>query len=301
MLKIVFPCLLFLFSTCLFANVKTINAKKNRVTPPTTLHVVYPKTMDSLDEEVLYPLILLRTALKRSGYKFTLSPAPELLSQNRVLKEIETTGSINVTWSMTNQEREDTLLPLRVPIFKGLFGWRLMFTTEDKLPRLKQLKSLDDLKSINLVQGTDWPDTRILTSNGLTVATAMDFESLFVMLDRGRGDLFPRSVLEIQDELAYFKEGMPLVVLPHLMLKYKSPIYFFFNKHNTNIAKAVSQGIKVMQQSGEFDELFFKYNGNFIKNAHLHDKIVIELHNYDLPRLTPVNDKSLWLAFDQVP
>jgi len=56
-----------------------------------------------------------------------------------------------------------------------------------------------------------------------------------------------------------------------------------------------------MQQSGEFDELFFKYNGNFIKNAHLHDKIVIELRNYDLPRLTPVNDKSLWLSFDQVP
>lgn len=300
MLKIVFPCLLFLFSTCLFANVKTINAKKNRVTPPTTLHVVYPKTMDSLDEEVLYPLILLRTALKRSGYKYTLTPAAEVLGQNRVLKEIEK-GTIDVTWTMTDKEREERLLPIRVPLFKGLFGWRVMFINEQNLAHLSQLKTLDDLKSIYFLQGQDWPDTKILRDNGLVVSTSLDLEFLFVMLERGRGDLFPRSILEIKDEYAVFKNQMPLAVLPQLMLKYKSPIYFFFNKNDPEIAKAVNKGLKIMRETGEFDELFYKYNGEIIKNAHLHDKIVIELRNYDLPRLTPVNDKSLWLSFDQVP
>ena len=45
-----------------------------------------------------------------------------MLGQNRVLKEIEK-GTIDVSWTMTNKEREERLLPIRVPLFKGLFGW----------------------------------------------------------------------------------------------------------------------------------------------------------------------------------
>ncbi len=283
------------------ANVKTINAKKSINVPPETLRVIYPKTMPNLDEETLYPLILLRTALERSGYKFTLDPASELLGQNRVIKEIETGSGINVNWSMTNIDRENRLLPLRTPIFKGLFGWRLMFTTQKQLPYLSQVKTLEDLKNIIFIQGEHWPDTFILRDNDLTVATAQDFESLFVMLDKGRGQLFPRSLLEIESEKNLYEKKIDLVVLPQLMLKYQSPIYFFFNKDNPEIAKAVNEGLKIMRKSGEFDELFFKYNGDFIKNAHLHDKIIIELKNNQLPKLTPVDDKSLWLSLDQVP
>lgn len=301
MQKVVFTLSLLLLSSISMANVKTINAKKSINAPPETLRVIYPKTMPNLDEETLYPLILLRTALERSGYKFTLDPASELLGQNRVLKEIETGSGINVNWSMTNIDRENRLLPLRTPIFKGLFGWRLMFTTQKQLPYLSQVKTFEDLKSIIFIQGEDWPDTFILRDNDLTVATAQDFESLFVMLDKGRGQLFPRSLLEIESEKNFYEKKIDLVVLPQLMLKYQSPIYFFFNKDNPEIAKAVNEGLKVMRKSGEFDELFFKYNGDFIKNAHLHDKIIIELKNNQLPKLTPVDDKSLWLSLDQVP
>lgn len=301
MQKVVFTLSLLLLSSISMANVKTINAKKSINVPPETLRVIYPKTMPNLDEETLYPLILLRTALERSGYKFTLDPASELLGQNRVLKEIETGSGINVNWSMTNIDRENRLLPLRTPIFKGLFGWRLMFTTQKQLPYLSQVKTFEDLKSIIFIQGEDWPDTFILRDNDLTVATAQDFESLFVMLDKGRGQLFPRSLLEIESEKNFYEKKIDLVVLPQLMLKYQSPIYFFFNKDNPEIAKAVNEGLKVMRKSGEFDELFFKYNGDFIKNAHLHDKIIIELKNNQLPKLTPVDNKSLWLSLDQVP
>lgn len=277
----------------------TAHVKKSTI-PPKVLNIIYPKTLPSLVEDVYYPLILLDTALKRSGYKYKLTAAPKLLGQNRVLKEIEHGGDIDVTWTMTNKVREDKLLPVRVPIFKGLFGWRLMFTTEPKLPYLSRLKTLDDLKKVYFVQGQDWPDTQILRDNGLVISTSGNFDSLFVMLDRGRGDLFPRSVLEIEDELAVFKQQMPLVVLPHLMLKYTSPIYFFFNKDNTAVAKAVNKGLRIMIESGEFDEIFFKYNGKLIENAHIHDKIIVELENKELPPLTPVGDKSLWLPIQKV-
>lgn len=300
MQKVVFTLLLLLFSISSVAEVKTINGKKEITIPPATLNIIYPKTMPSLIEDNYYPFLLLKTALKRSGYRYTLTPAAEVLGQNRVLKEIEK-GTIDVSWTMTNKEREERLLPIRVPLFKGLFGWRVMFINEQNLAHLSQLKTLDDLKHIYFLQGQDWPDTKILRDNGLVVSTSLDLEFLFVMLERGRGDLFPRSILEINDEYEVFKNQMSLAVLPQLMLKYKSPIYYFFNKNDPEVAKAVNKGLKIMRETGEFDELFYQYNGEIIKNAHLHDKIVIELRNYDLPRLTPVNDKSLWLSFDQVP
>lgn len=295
MLKIVFVFLVFM-------SFKSITSEaKSSLDSSDTLEFIYPKTMRSLDKDTLFPLILLRKALERSGEKFTLTPEPRLMSQNRVLKEIENNGAINVTWSMTSIEREERLLPIRIPIFKGLFGWRILFTTKEKLPELENLKSLEDLKSVIFIQGTDWPDTSILRSNGLIVTSANEFEALFMMLKRGRGDLFPRSVAEAPHELFYFKDKVSLVVVPNLMIKYTSPSYFFFNKKNTMLAEAVAKGLKNMQQSGEFDQLFYKYNGEHIKSALIHEKNIIELENPNLPILTPVNDKSLWLAFEQVP
>lgn len=88
MQKVVFTLLLLLFSISGVAEVKTINGKKEITIPPATLNIIYPKTMPSLIEDNYYPLLLLKTALKRSGYRYTLTPAAEVLGQNRVLKEI---------------------------------------------------------------------------------------------------------------------------------------------------------------------------------------------------------------------
>lgn len=88
---------------------------------------------------------------------------------------------------------------------------------------------------------------------------------------------------------------MFLVVLFYLMLKYISLIYFFFNKDNIVVVKVVNKGLCIMIESGEFDEIFFKYNGKLIENVYIYDKIIVELENKELLLLILVGDKFLWL------
>ena len=67
-LAIVFTCVYFFSSLTSFAWAIENNSK-NTVS---SLHVVYPKTMRSGEDEILYPLVLLRTALRRKFYITTL-------------------------------------------------------------------------------------------------------------------------------------------------------------------------------------------------------------------------------------
>jgi len=293
-LVIVFTCVYFFSSLTSFAWAIENNSK-NTVS---SLHVVYPKTMRSGEDEILYPLVLLRTALQFSGENFTLQPSSISMPQSRALKQILHNDEINVAWTMTSKQREQQLLPVRVPIFKGLYGWRVLVTTQDKVNTLLNINTLSDFKSIHFIQGHDWPDTQILQDNGLTVSTSIEYSSLFNMLIKGRGDVFPRSVLEVETELNTFKDeaGANLTIVPHFLLQYPSAIYFFFSKEKPEIAQAVEKGLAIMRKNGEFDRLFKAYHRSAIEHADIKNKIIIKLKNKQLPALTPLNDASLWFS-----
>ena len=73
---------------------------------------------------------------------------------------------VNVAWSMTSIERESDLLPVRIPIYKGLYGLRLLLTTKDKLIKFANISDVAELSELDFIQGHDWPDTTVLTDNG---------------------------------------------------------------------------------------------------------------------------------------
>lgn len=262
------------------------------------LNYVYPKTMRVGEDEILYPLVLLRTALQYSGAKYTLKASSISMPQSRSLKQIIHNDEVNVAWTMTSQQREKELLPVRVPIFKGLYGWRLLVTTQSKLNSFSSMNSLSDFKQVHFIQGHDWPDTQILLDSGLTVVTSIEYSSLFNMLIKERGDVFPRSLLEVEMELNTFKDdaGENLTVVPHLMLQYPTAIYFFFSKDNPEIAQVVEKGLAIMRNNGEFDRLFNAYYRSAIEHADIKNKIIIKLENKNLPLLTPLENTSLWFS-----
>ena len=123
-----------------------------------------------------YIIEILSLAIKKSGEAYALeklpgAPVPQArqifeLSQNR--------GKFDVIWTMTSDERESQILPIRIPIDKGLFGWRIAFVLPDKVPALKAVKTLSDLAKLRAGQGYLWPDTEILKQNGLSVVTGSD-------------------------------------------------------------------------------------------------------------------------------
>jgi hypothetical protein len=163
--------------------------------------VRYPRSFSGYEYRDSYVLELLQLALDKAGSEQTLQPSVLSMEQRRALTELELGRSVDVVWSMTSAEREARLLPVRIGIDKGLMGWRIALLSKSQQHRLKAVHSLADLHQLRAGQGHDWPDRKTLEHNGLPVVASSSYESLFRMLTAGRFDYFPRSLLEIWDEV----------------------------------------------------------------------------------------------------
>lgn len=240
-----------------------------------------------------YPAQLLALALTAAGLPVELSQSDELIPQNRALMALGTGRQrLDVVWSMSSIEREQQARPVRVPIFKGLFGWRLLLAQAAVAERLRQVRTLEDLRRFSLLQGLDWPDTAILRANGLSVVSSAGYDAMFKQLRLGRADAFPRSVEEIGWELARYGQG--LVVVPELCLHYPAAMYYFVAPGDEALATAIELGLQRLRASGVFDRLFLQHHGEDIARAELGSRRVIELQNPFLPKLTPLDKPELW-------
>lgn len=242
-----------------------------------------------------YTLQLLELALTKSGVPFRLAPSAESMVQSRSLAELEKGGEITVFWTMTSAEREARLQPVRIPIFKGLIGWRLLMIRAEDKERFARINSLADLRTLVAGQGHDWPDTTILRSAGFTVETGPSYNQFFPMLAARRFDWFPRSCSEIWAEVdAHAAEG--LVVEPHLVIHYPAAVYFFVNRKNTQLAQMITKGLEAARRDGSFDRLFYKFHTPLFQRAQLKGRTVIELKNPLLPPETPLGNAALWYS-----
>lgn len=257
------------------------------------LKVIYPKPERDHELDDWYPLVLLKFALEHSGQAHTLESSVKMV-QSRSLKELEQGDLVNVAWSMTSIQRERIFKPVRIPIYKGLYGWRLLFTTQDKLTKFEAIKDLPSLNKIDFIQGHDWPDTDIISDNNLTVSTSTTYDALFNMLIKGRGDAFPRSILEVDWELQQLGQQTNIQIVPNIALSYPAAIYYFVNSKRPDIHQAIQSGLEKMHENGEFDRLFTQYFAKAIANAKLSDKTIIHLKNSHMSKLTPLENKQLW-------
>jgi hypothetical protein len=243
-----------------------------------------------------YPLKVLDLALRKSGVDYVLQPIGKVTLQSRVLKMVANGADLDVAWTMTSGQREEDLLPIRIPIDKGLLGWRVFLIREKDSARFAAVRKPTDLQQFEAGQGHDWPDTEILRNNGFRVQGYPVFDSLFDMLQAGRFDYFPRSVMEVWDEQKAHA-GKGLVVEQTLVLHYPTAYYFFVNKKNTALASTIETGLKRAIKDGSFDQLFNQEFGESIQRTRMASRRKLELTNPLLPRETPLGQKELWLQF----
>lgn len=257
--------------------------------------IVYPQPEAPDDHRGQYAVELLRLALKEAGLDADLQPSPNLMMQERAFSELKK-GSLQVMWTMTTQQREVEALPVRIPIYKGLIGWRLPLVQASHSDLLVSVRNLQQLAAFDAGQSRDWPDVAILQSNGLSVSTATNYSGLFQMLGHRRFDYMPRSVVEVWDEAQVHRiDGV--VVDPHIVLHYPAAVYFFVNKQNTSLAQKIATGLERALSKGTFNRLFYSYHAKAIEQARLSQRTVIELKNPLLPKETPLHRKELWLDF----
>ena len=231
----------------------------------------------------------LKLALDKTdgGYEFVIIDRPG--EQDQSLRSVGEDRTLDVTWTMTSSSREAKYRPVRIPLLRGLLGYRVLLIREGD-PRFDEVMTAADLRALTAGQGVGWPDVPILTAAGLPVATGADFEGLFDLLEQGAVDYFPRGVTEAWDELG---DHPDLKVEDHLLLRYRAAIYFFVHPEADDLAVRIERGLRAAMADGSLDVLFEEHYGEVIRRSLLPYRTIIELDNPGFPAETPL-DEALW-------
>lgn len=262
--------------------------------PPEPTTVIYPRHLPQQDRQVDYFISLLHAALQRSGARYALVQTQSEMVQSRALLEMASNDpSIDVFWTMTDPQREKSLLPIRVPLDRGLIGWRLCLTRAADRDRLRQVRDLKDLARLSAGQMHDWPDTAVLRANGLPVQVSTHYQGLFQMLSAGRFDYFPRSIFEIDAELGSFAD-QNLVIDPYLLLHYPAALYMFVRPGRPRLAADLTRGMNALVADGTFERLSRQIFGDLLQRHRIDQRRVLQLRNPLLPAQTPLDRKVLW-------
>lgn len=218
------------------------------------------------------------------------------------MAELHKGGQLDVIWTMTTREREQQLLPVRIPLFKGLLGHRVFLIRHGDQPRFDAIERLSDLAQLQAGQGGQWPDTDILRANGLPVVTTTNYEQLFAMLLAGRFDYYPRGLNEFGSEYA-LHAGRGIEVEQKLMLVYPAPMYFFVAPGNVALAGRLERGLLEMVEDGSFDRYFYHHPvvAQALQTARIGARKAFYLSNPQLPPETPLQDSRLWLRLSDGP
>jgi len=260
--------------------------------------VTYPRP-ESLDDTIgEYGIAVLQLALDKSGNHYLAQLSAARMQQNRAIIELQSgSGRIDVVGTVTSREREEAMLPIRIPLTRGLIGWRLALVDGDKRDLLRNVRTLADLQLLPTGQGQDWPDLRILRHSGFQVEPVMVYHNLFGMLHAGRIAWAPRSVNEIWGEAAAHPE---LAVDPYIALRYPSADYFFVRNGNTALAEDIRRGLEAALADGSFEKLFYQHYGPLIRKAQLEQRRVISIPNPLLSPETPLARKELWFSLEDL-
>lgn len=256
--------------------------------------VTYPGPLYDGDERHKYPEALLKLALEKTGVRFKMVPSKRIKYQSKALRQLRENIEVNVVWSMTDRQREDDLLPIRIPIAKGLIGWRVLLTHKNKPFYKKVVTSLAELLVYSPVQGIDWPDTKILQANGFNVIGAQNHSEAASLLSRQQADFYPRSVIEALAELQQENADPDIRLKEGLALQYKAAMYFFVNKRNVTLARLLEVGLERAIADGSFDELFYRYHGEMLEKLALEKITHFNLDNPLLPLKTPIDELKYW-------
>ncbi|GLQ30856.1 hypothetical protein [Litoribrevibacter albus] len=190
-----------------------------------------------------YSIDLIKHVAAKSGQELKLISYKAAKAQSR--KEIQLQkGEYDIDWFGATADIEQRVSPIRYPILKGLLGNRVFITNKVTYGKLKRDMSMSDVQQFKLIQGTGWGDVPILQGGGFSnLTTTASFENIFKMVDGGRVDLFPRSVIEPYGELAsrcsldshHQCSDKNLLVDDKLLVVYKLPMFFFVSPKRTDL------------------------------------------------------------------
>ena len=261
-----------------------------------TLTVKVPsRPINDLDSE--YQLKLLELALDRAGQPYKLERVDLNLNQFTLQQELRKGKTINVFWMGTSSTLESALIPVPIPLFRGLEGLRLSFIHSDAQEKFNQVNTLADLRQLKAAQGVGWADNKILEQAGIATYAGR-YSNLFRLINDGdKLDFFPRGLVEIFAERRELAAQYPnLAIEQHLLIRYPFAEFFFVSPESPKLAKAIQTGLERAYADGSFMK-FFHENPRIreaLASANLEQRVTISLPDPDMTPLLRSIPAQYW-------
>ena len=250
------------------------------------------------DTRYVYPEKLLKEVLKRTESKYgkaTVQYSKFEMTRKRVFHTLLQGTAIHVIAEAPKPNWEEKLIPVRIPIRKGIQGLRFFLVTKKNKDLLMQVRSLDDLRKISTGSGQHWSTTAVLTYHKFNVVTGNNYEGLFKMMMGDRFISFNRGINEVYVEYEARKKLYPdLIIDESLLLYIPLPTYFFVSPRKPKLAERIEEGLLAMIEDGSFDKFFEEHFGELLRGAQLDKRKVFRLTNPNLSKETPFNIKKFW-------
>lgn len=257
-----------------------------------------PESRDDTRYEYHWGVLRAALAATESSWgPFELRAAAPMNESRQIEEMLKAEGLLDTMVHDTTAELERGLLPVRIPIDRGLLGYRVFLIRAADRARFSAIRDLAGLRGLRIGQGADWSDVEVLRAAGLQVVCGSSYEGLFDMLQAGRFEAFCRGVTEVEGELARFGPAHPnLVIEPGLLLYDPMPVYFWFRNDGAGRAQArrVEEGLRRLMASGRFEQLFRARFGHLIEGLDLGRRRLIRIGNPVLPPGQPLDREGLW-------
>ena len=238
-----------------------------------------------------------RTRTTHGDYTLTVSADTTQALRFRHAKT-SSTSQVNVVILTISPDWSHILTPVRIPVLRGLLGYRLLLIHRKDLDRFSRINSLADLRNVTFGSVQHWTDTAIMKDAELPVVAGSSFDGLFKMLEAHRFDTLTRGVHQIEAEMAAIAKApdSDIVVEPHLLMHYTLPVYFWFSRdpEGQRRAERVKAGMRAMVADGSLEKMFTERFGPVIEKYDLAHRTLIELPDPFLVPEDPIKDRRLW-------
>jgi hypothetical protein len=262
------------------------------------LHIPLPRSRFDISHDYYTKLLTLALEKGANGREVPELTAIYPMQQGRALKELIKGDKLDVFWFGTDKDKEQQLKAIKIPLERGLMGFRKLIIRKDKLALFENITTLKQLKNLVACQGTHWPDTKILHAADLPVLSSPVYENLFLQVNFGRCDYFPRGVheggAEIKQRKKIYKD---LILYNNLIIHYPFTVYFFVNKNNKELAKWIEDGLLKAIADGSFEQHIKTHplTAHVFPLKKWMNVPTIEIPNPELSKDTNFHDAKYWI------
>ena len=241
-----------------------------------------------------YPINLLREAAPKS---IRLRPSIEV-RQTELLGELISGKNIHIGMFPPTEEFESNLIPIYVPVMRGILGMRICLINPKFQNLFKNIKSISDMRKnkIEILGGVGWPDNDVYRHAKLEVRTTKNFRDLYALLDTKTPRCFSRSIGEVTKELEEIAD-LNIIAEPTILLQYDLPSMYFVSPKKVEFAKDLEEGLSKLLKSGKFLDIFWRYHNSLFSDYNVMNRTVVYFENPNLSDKVKqmIDSGNIWL------